>query len=75
MNFLISYESAVLNTDVDDYLIKYVVENNKNLGQFIGIIISSEKSTSVSWPSLTTIDSICKNYSGIYGTGSKFYSL
>ena len=61
MNFLISYESAVLNTDVDDYLIKYVVENNKNLGQFIGIIISSEKSTSVSWPSLTTIDSICKN--------------
>ena len=30
MNFLISYESAVLNTDVDDYLIKYVVENNKN---------------------------------------------
>lgn len=61
MDFLISYESAVLNTDVDDYLIKYVVENNKNLGQFIGIIISSEKSTSVSWPSLTTIDSICKN--------------
>lgn len=61
MNFLIDYQSAVLNADVNKYLIKYVVDNNKNLGQFIGLIVSSETSTNVPWSTLTTVDAICAN--------------
>lgn len=61
MNYLIYYQSAVLNADVNRYLMKYVSDNGKNIGKFIGLIISSETTTTVSWESLTTLNDIFSN--------------
>ena len=61
MNYLIDYQSAVLNADVNRYLMKYVVDNNKNVGQFIGLIIASETTTNVPWATLTTVNALCAN--------------
>lgn len=62
MNYLIDYQSAVLNADVNRYLMKYVSDNGKNIGRFIGLIISSETTTTVPWESLTTLNDIFSTF-------------
>ena len=59
MNTLITYEPAVMSSSIDNYLLRYIIDNNKNAGSFFKIKLQDK--TSNIWESLSTFDSICKN--------------
>lgn len=60
MDKLIVYEPAILNTQIDDFLFKYIIDNSKPVGSFFKTKLK-DSSGDVEWDSLTTVDAICKN--------------
>lgn len=59
MEFLLTYSDAVNNTEINQYIFDYGIENNLNIGLFYQVLLGNEPG--VTWESLTTFDAVCKN--------------
>lgn len=59
MTFLFTYSEAVNNTDVNQHIFDYGVDNNLKIGGFYKVLCGV--SSDFSWDELTTFDAVCKN--------------
>lgn len=59
MTFLLTYSEAVNNTDVNQYIFDYGIENNLNIGGFYKVLCGTF--ADFTWDGLTTFDAVCKN--------------